>query len=101
MGNRVVLTYEPVAFDRLAEEIRGIQRELAAVVEEAESDDGLVFVKVDARGDVVELDLDPRIYRTHDSAALARTIAETCRAARAKADARPFELTRSQLSLPH
>ncbi|MEV6901733.1 YbaB/EbfC family nucleoid-associated protein [Amycolatopsis sp. NPDC051372] len=60
MDENRVLSYEPVAVERPAEEVRGIQRELAAVVEEAESGDGLVFVKVAARGDVVELDLAPR-----------------------------------------
>lgn len=96
----VVLSYEPARFAQLADEIRGIQRELAEVVEEAESPDGLVVARVDARGDLLDLRLDPRIYRDTDSTALARTIAQTCRAARAKADKRAFELTIRQLTLP-
>lgn len=96
---RVVLTYEPVRFERLAEEIRGIQRELAEVVEVAESDDGLIAVTVNARGDLLDLALDPRLYREPDSRALSEAIARTYQAARAAADARAFELTMRQLDL--
>lgn len=98
-AQQVVLTYQPVHFDRLAEGIRGIQRELAAVVETADSDDGLITVTVNARGDLVDLVLNPRVYRTPDSRALAETIARTYRAAREAADRRAFELTARQLDL--
>ncbi|SEF37624.1 hypothetical protein SAMN05421837_114185 [Amycolatopsis pretoriensis] len=96
---RMVLTYEPVRFEQLAGEIRDIQRELAAVRETAFSSDGLISVTVDARGDLLELVLDPRVYRDPDSRRLAAAIAETHRAAREAADARAFELTVRQLEL--
>ncbi|MEV4756026.1 YbaB/EbfC family nucleoid-associated protein [Micromonospora sp. NPDC049559] len=95
-----MLTYEPVRFEQLADEIRGIQRELAEIVEVAVSEDGLVEAKVDARGDLLELRLDPRIYRDADAMALARVVTQTYRAARALADKRAFELTTRQLELP-
>lgn len=96
---RMVLTYEPVRFERLAGEIRDIQRELEAVTETAFSPDGLISATVDARGDLLELALDPRVYRDPDSRRLAAAITETCRAARKAADARAFELTVRQLEL--
>jgi DNA-binding protein YbaB len=95
----MVLTYEPARFEQLAGEIRDIQRELAAVRETAFSPDGLISVTVDARGDLLELALDPRVYRDPDSRGLAAAITETCRAARKAADARAFELTVRQLEL--
>ncbi|NKE63808.1 YbaB/EbfC family nucleoid-associated protein [Lentzea sp. PSKA42] len=96
---RVLLTYEPVQFDRLAAEIRAIQRELAEVVEVAESDDGLIVATVNARGDLMDLELDPRLFRHPDSKALSEAITGVYRSGRAAADARAFELTMRQLEL--
>ena len=96
---RVLLTYEPVRFERLAGEIRTIQRELAEVVEAAESDDGLVVATVNARGDLVDLELDPRLFRHPDSKALSAAVTGAYRLARAAADARAFDLTTRQLEL--
>ena len=65
---------------RLAEQARAVQ------VTET-SDDGLVAVTVGPRGELVRLDLDPRIYRRPDSRQLADTITATVqRAARAAED---------------
>ena len=65
---------------RLAEQARAVQ------VTET-SDDGLVSVTVGPRGELVRLDLDPRIYRRPDSRQLADTITATVqRAARAAED---------------
>lgn len=97
-AQQVVLTYEPVSVDRLADELRGIQRELADVVEAADSFDGLVAVSVNARGDLLNLELDPRV-RNLDSRSLSEQIQETYRVARAAADARAYELTMHQLKL--
>lgn len=96
---RVLLTYEPVRFERLADEIRTIQRELAEVVEVAESDDGLIVATVNARGDLTELEVDPRVFRQPDSKALSEAITGVYRSARAAADARAFDLTMRQLEL--
>ncbi|WP_434446612.1 YbaB/EbfC family nucleoid-associated protein [Lentzea sp. E54] len=96
---QVQLTYEPVRFERLAGEIRAIQRELAEVVEAAESDDGLIVATVNARGDLTDLDVDPRVFRHPDSRALTEAITGAYRSARAAADARAFDLTMRQLEL--
>ena len=62
---------------RLAEQARAVQATET-------SDDGLVSVTVGPRGELVRLDLDPRIYRRPDSRQLADTITATVqRAARA------------------
>ncbi|HEV2088714.1 MAG TPA: YbaB/EbfC family nucleoid-associated protein [Cryptosporangiaceae bacterium] len=49
------------------------------------SRDGLVSATVGPRGQLVRLDLDPRIYRRPDSRELADTITETVQRATAKA----------------
>lgn len=56
------------------------------------SPDGLVAVTVGARGDLVRIDLDPRIYRRPDARHLADTITETARRAAAKALERVTEI---------
>lgn len=70
------------------------------------SRDGLVSVTVGPRGDLVQLDLDPRVYRRPDSRALAETIVETVQAAAVEAQeqvvealsaALPREAVRAQL----
>jgi DNA-binding protein YbaB len=50
-----------------------------------DSADGLVTVVTDGRGEVLELELDPRVYQARDSRALADTILGTIRAAYEKA----------------
>ncbi|GAA4520775.1 YbaB/EbfC family nucleoid-associated protein [Nonomuraea sp. C10] len=56
------------------------------------SRDGLVSVTVGARGELVRLDLDPRIYRRPDARHLADTITETTRRAVARARERVTEI---------
>ncbi|MEV0146448.1 MULTISPECIES: YbaB/EbfC family nucleoid-associated protein [unclassified Nonomuraea] len=56
------------------------------------SRDGLVSVTVGARGELVRLDLDPRIYRRPDARHLADTIAETTRRAATRAQERVTEI---------
>ncbi|GAA0584917.1 YbaB/EbfC family nucleoid-associated protein [Kribbella sandramycini] len=58
----------------LADELAAIQRQLDDVRATADSPNGLVAATVDGRGRVCALDLDARIYRTHDTAALAGQI---------------------------
>ncbi|WP_165777396.1 YbaB/EbfC family nucleoid-associated protein [Amycolatopsis antarctica] len=96
----IELSYQPARFEQLSAEIRAVQRELAEIVEVAESEDGWISAKVDARGDLLELTLDPRIYRDPDSKALSRAIEQTYRAARAAADERAFTLTMRLRELP-
>jgi DNA-binding protein YbaB len=54
-----------------------LRTRLSEVRETAESDDGLVTVTLGAQGELLALVLDPRIYRSPDSAALARDITDT------------------------
>ncbi|MEV0232512.1 YbaB/EbfC family nucleoid-associated protein [Nonomuraea sp. NPDC050786] len=56
------------------------------------SRDGLVSVTVGPRGELVRLDLDPRIYRRPDARQLADTIVETAERAAAKARERIEEI---------
>jgi len=85
-----------------------LRRDLLAVKATAISPDGLVTVTVGPRGQVLRIDLDPRIYRRPDSQWLADTITATIEAAAADAQeqvltlTRPFvpdELMRAQLEL--
>jgi hypothetical protein len=67
-------------YEQLAEDVRAVRR-LVEVRATAESPDGMVGATVGGGGELVDLWLDPRIYRRPDSEALARTIAETVRRA--------------------
>jgi DNA-binding protein YbaB len=64
-------------YENLAGAIRSTQKRMAEIRATAESHDGLISVTVGGAGELVELWLDPRIYRTPDSAALARDLTET------------------------
>lgn len=64
-----------------AERIGRIYRRMAEVEGSADSEDGLVSVVTGARGELVELWLDPRIYRDPDAGALAEEIVRTVHAA--------------------
>lgn len=85
-------------YGKLKDDLLTVQRKLAQIVASAESPDGLIDASVDGRGGLLELRLDPRIYRDTDSAALAKTIAATIRAATAQAQDQVFELTKHSLS---
>ena len=61
------------------------------------SRDGLVSVTVGPRGDLVTLDIDPRVFRRPDSRALADTIVETVQAAAAEAEEMVVETMSSVL----
>jgi DNA-binding protein YbaB len=78
--------------------LRTVQDQLADVRATAESDDGLITATVGGRGELLTLDLDPRIYRTPDSRALATAITTTIRRARREAADRAATLTRRALS---
>jgi hypothetical protein len=60
----------------------------------ADSDDGLITATVDARGELIEVNLDPRIYRAPDSDTLSATIAETIQRAVRQAQGEVFILVR-------
>ncbi|SEF89747.1 Conserved DNA-binding protein YbaB [Nonomuraea solani] len=79
-------------FNRLQDEGSELHARAKAVQVTETSRDGLVTVTVGARGDLVRLDLDPRIYRRPDARHLADTIAETTRRAAARAQERITEI---------
>jgi len=54
-----------------------MQRKLGALTVSTRSEDGYVVTTVDARGRLVQLDLDPRLYRSPNAGALAALIIET------------------------
>jgi DNA-binding protein YbaB len=66
---------------RAAGGIRDAQRRIVEVTATAWSDDRMVKAVVGPRGQLVELELDPRIYRRPNSTALAATIVATTRKA--------------------
>jgi DNA-binding protein YbaB len=68
-------------YERLAADLRDARRSMDDATGTAESADGLVAVTVGATGELLELTLSPRIYRSTDSAELADLIVETIRAA--------------------
>jgi DNA-binding protein YbaB len=57
------------------------QRKALGVTGQAWSKDGLVRAVVGPRGHLLELEIDPRVYRTPNSKALSATILATVRAA--------------------
>lgn len=80
-------------YEQLAEDVRALQRTIAETRETADSADGMVAATVGGNGELVELWLDPRIYRTPDSAALAATITDTIHQAARQAEERVFAAT--------
>jgi DNA-binding protein YbaB len=82
---------------KLAEELGTVRQAASEVRGRAESDDGLVCVVVDGDGSLIELDLDPRIYRTPDSAALADSIKDTIGRALEDATRQAFAVVRKVL----
>jgi DNA-binding protein YbaB len=85
--------------DELREMFRRIQEssmELHAQAREVQitekSRDGLISVTVGARGEVVRLDIYPRVYRRPDARLLADTIVETIHRAAARARERVTEI---------
>jgi DNA-binding protein YbaB len=64
-------------YERMAEDIRSMKKRLAEIRATAESEDGLISATVGGTGRLLELWLDPRVYRAPDSVALARAITDT------------------------
>lgn len=84
-------------FQRLRAGADELQQKIKAVSVTVRSDDNYVTVTVNARGELLDLDLDPRIYRRPDSKALAETIASTIRRASAEAADQVAELCKPLL----
>lgn len=79
-------------FWRLQEEGPKLQERARALQVTEKSGDGLITATVGARGELVRLDIDPRIYRRPDARALADDITETIKKAGAKARAEVVDL---------
>ncbi|MFI6290922.1 YbaB/EbfC family nucleoid-associated protein [Nonomuraea sp. NPDC050790] len=73
------------AFLRTQREALDLNARARAVQVTEKSADGLVCATVGVRGELVRLDLDPRIFRRPDATGLADTITDTVRRACAKA----------------
>lgn len=69
-------------YQRLVDDVRSAQRAITSLRGSADSDDGLISATVDIHGSVLELDLNPRIYREPDSDRLAAAIVDTIERAR-------------------
>ncbi|WP_328605805.1 YbaB/EbfC family nucleoid-associated protein [Amycolatopsis sp. NBC_00345] len=74
-------------YRELASALREIRDALAEIRSIADSPDGLIRATTDGHGRLLELELDPRIYRTTDSQALTTAITDTVRAAAEAAEA--------------
>ncbi|MFY1688258.1 YbaB/EbfC family nucleoid-associated protein [Plantactinospora sp. WMMB782] len=68
-------------YRRLADDVRAVRDGIDRIRATAYSPDGLVAATVGGRGELVDLDLDPRVYRDPDATALGAAIADTIRAA--------------------
>jgi DNA-binding protein YbaB len=79
-------------FKRIQEASAELHAQAKAVQVTETSRDGQVSVTVGARGELVRLDLDPRIYRRPDARYLADTIAETAQRAAVRAQERITEI---------
>jgi DNA-binding protein YbaB len=64
-------------YERMAEDVRALRARLGEIRAETQSDDGLITAVAGGSGQLLELRLDPRVYRAPDSAALARAITDT------------------------
>src|SRR5262249_21987043 len=71
-------------FRRLQEEGPKLQERARSLQVTEKSGDGLIAATVGARGELIRLDIDPRIYRRPDARALADDITETIKKAGAK-----------------
>lgn len=84
-------------YEQIAEELLKARTAVDEVRGSADSDDGLVSVTVAVSGEILELVLDPRIYRTPDSTGLAEVIVATVGRAMEDAQRQAFAAVRSFL----
>ncbi|PXY25868.1 hypothetical protein DI005_06895 [Prauserella sp. PE36] len=94
-------TIDPAArkadYERLRDDLLRIRQRIADIEATADSPDGLISATVVGRGELSELYLDPRIYRTTDSKALAASIVDTIREAVTQSQEQLFEITKQYL----
>jgi DNA-binding protein YbaB len=81
VSERVSDAVDRTDLEELERDVRAMRDALDGTRSTAESDDGFVEVTVSGRGEVLDLVLDPRIYRQQDSGALAADILDVIRRA--------------------
>jgi len=86
------LTGRLAEYERIAEQVRAVKDAIDEVRGTGYSDDGLVTAVVGGRGELLELELDPRIYRERNAAELAARIVATVREAAAEAERETVKL---------
>jgi DNA-binding protein YbaB len=84
-------------YQRLRSGMGELRQRLAALTVTAESPDRLVRATVGPRGQLVDLTIEPRAYREHDPASLARTITKTVQDAVARTTDRVQDLVAGYL----
>lgn len=77
---------------RAASGISEMQKQMLRVTGEAWSDDRMIRAVVGPRGHLMELEIDPRVFRKPDSKALAASIVATTRKAIEEASRRSKEI---------
>ncbi len=80
------LTGRLAEYSRLAEQVRAMRDGVDEIRGTGYSDDDLVTAVVDGRGQLVELELDPRIYRDRNATELATRIVAAIHDAAADAE---------------
>ncbi|MFB9322584.1 YbaB/EbfC family nucleoid-associated protein [Cryptosporangium minutisporangium] len=81
-------------FHRLRDGVGELQEQLRTIEVVVHSDDRLVTATVGPRGQLVRLDLDPRVYREQNSRELASKITETIQKGAREAADRALEFCR-------
>jgi DNA-binding protein YbaB len=84
--------------DLLAERLQTMRGQIREIRATEYSPDGLITAVVGGRGELLELELDPRILREQNAAALAESIMDTVRAAAAAAGRESVRLAESLLT---
>ncbi|SFB35795.1 Conserved DNA-binding protein YbaB [Amycolatopsis marina] len=85
------------SYESLRDDLLNIRSRIADITATADSPNGLISATVVGRGELRELYLDPRIYRTADSKALAEAIVDTVHEAVEMSREQLFAITRQFL----
>lgn len=84
-----------VDYERFRRRVVALRDQARELRESAESDDGLVTVTVGGHGELLDLALDPRVFRESHASELAATILSTVRRATARVGERYSAIFRS------
>lgn len=97
MPDELSMASQELEYEKLRRDLASLRRSMEEVSETAYSEDGLVAATIGARGELKELVLDPRIYRTTDAKALAASIIVAIKDASDAVTARIIALTEPML----